>query len=274
MKKFYGQTIWNRLMALWRIQSRLGITLYAAGAGYFIVLSIFPMLVLLLGLLRYTGLSIDTLTGFLSGVLPQALMPAAKRLILSAYRNTSGMVISLSAFVALWSASRGIYGLMRGLNAVYHRQENRSWLHVRWLSVVYTCLFLAVVLATLIVNVFGASLVQWLPVSPFLLVLDRVVGLRFGLLLLLQTALFSGMFMVLPSKGNRFLPSVPGALLASSGWLIFSDLYSWYMTRFSGYANIFGSVYAVALSMLWLYICLCILFFGGGLNHYLATHRK
>ena len=258
----------DAVRAFWQEQSRLGIHVHAAGAGYFIVLAVFPMLVLLLGLLRYTGLSVDSLNDILDGLLPRALVGSAKRLVGNAYRNSSGAVISLSALVALWSASRGVFGLMQGLNAVYHRRENRSWLHVRMLSVLYTVLFLAVVLATLIVSVFGKSLLQWLPVSPFLLVLDKVMALRLGVLLVLQTALFSGMFMVLPSGGNRFLSSVPGALLASVGWMIFSDLYSWYMTSFTGYANIFGSVYAVALSMLWLYICMRIVFFGGSLNYH------
>lgn len=274
MKKFYGQTFFERLTALWRRYTLPEIPVHAAGAGYFIVLSIFPMLVLLLGLLRYTGLSVDTLTAFLGGILPQALLPSAKRLIRSAYRNTSGTVVSLSVLAALWSASRGIYGLMRGLNAVYHRQENRSWLHVRWLSVLYTCLFLTVVLASLFLNVFGTGLARWLPSGPVFQMLDRSVLLRFTLQLALQTALFCGMFMVLPSKGNTFRCSLPGALLASAGWLIFSNLYSWYMTHFTGYTNIFGSVYAVALSMLWLYSCLCILFFGGGLNHHLYSSQK
>lgn len=274
MKEYGKCSVVEKIMALWREQSRLGIQVHAAGAGYFIVLSVFPMLVLLLGLLRYTGLSVDMLTRFLEGLIPQALMPSAKRLILSAYRNTSGMVISLSALVALWSASRGMYGLMQGLNAVYHRQEKRSWIHVRMLSMLYTGMFLAVVLVTLIVSVFGTQIAEFLPVSPFLELFNQIVGLRFGVLLLLQTALFSGMFMVLPSQRNRFFASVPGAMLASAGWIIFSDLYSWYMTRFTGYANVFGSVYAVALSMLWLYICLRILFFGGTWNYYRGMERK
>ena len=168
----------------------------------------------------------------------------------------------------------GMYGLMQGLNAVYHRQEKRSWIHVRMLSMLYTGMFLAVVLVTLIVSVFGTQIAEFLPVSPFLELFNQIVGLRFGVLLLLQTALFSGMFMVLPSQRNRFFASVPGAMLASAGWIIFSDLYSWYMTRFTGYANVFGSVYAVALSMLWLYICLRILFFGGTWNYYRGMERK
>ena len=273
MEKEKGNLI-EQAIGLWLEQSRLGVSVYAAGAGYFIVLSVFPLLLLLLGLLRYLGLSVDTLTGFLEGILPQALMPSAKKLILNAYRNTSGMVVSLSVLVTLWSAGRGVYGLMRGLNVVYHRQEQRSWLRIRWLSMLYTILFLTVVLATLVVNVFGAALVQRLPMSSLLQVLDRVIGLRFSGLLLVQTVLFAMMFMALPYEGNGFWESLPGAMLASVGWLVFSDLYSWYVLHFTGYANVFGSVYAVALSMLWLYICLCILFFGGAWNYRRSQKRK
>ena len=260
------KSLLEQAVALWKEQSQMHIPMHAAGAGYFIVLSVFPLLTLLLGLLRYTGLSVNTLTDFLAGVLPKAMLPGAKKLILGAYRNTSGTVISLSLLVALWSASRGVYGLMQGLNRVYYRTESRSWIRVRILSVGYTGVFLAVILATLILSVFGNTLLKYLPASGIFAVLDKGIGLRFALLLVVQSVLFCGMFMALPSGGNGFFASLPGALLASLGWLIFSNLYSWYMTHFTGYANVFGSVYAVALSMLWLYVCLRILFFGGGWN--------
>ena len=258
--------LWEKGKVFCREMSGMGITLHASSAGYFIMLSIFPMLVLLLGLLRYTGLSVDAFNTFLEGMIPGALMPSARRLVLSAYQNSSSLVVSVSAFVALWSASRGTFALMRGLNTIYRRSERRSWLRVRWLSVAYTGMFLGVVVLTLVLGVFGTSLVQMLPMSPFLLILERIVGLRFGVMFVLQTALFAGMFTALPCGGNGFLSALPGAMLASGGWLVFSFLYSGYIQVFTGYANVFGSVYAVALSMLWLYICLCIFFFGGAWN--------
>ena len=102
----------------------------------------------------------------------------------------------------------------------------------------------------------------------------QAIDLRFILLLLVQTAVFTAMYMVLPNKRNKLMDSLPGALLASIGWLVFSDLYSIYVAHFAGYANIYGSVYAVALSMLWLYCCISILFYGGALNHYLMDTRE
>ena len=273
MKEFPDGSWGAKAVKLWRYAVRLRIPVYAAHTGYFIMLSLFPMLVLLLGLLRYTGLAADTLTDFLRGVIPEALMAGARRLILSTYQNTSGTVISISALAALWSSSRGIHGLMTGLNRICGARESRGWLYTRLVSVMYTFLFLVVLLLTLILSVFGTTLVRTLPVSPVLALLDKIVGLRFILLLVVQTALFCAMFMALPCKRSRLRDTFPGAVVASLGWLSFSDLFSLYVEHFTGYANVYGSVYAVALTMLWLYICLSIVFYGCALNVYLTGNK-
>lgn len=258
-----------KLLTLGKKVADLRVPVYASHTSFFLTLSVFPMLVLLLGLLRYTGLGVETLTELISGFLPRALLPAAQTLIVNAYRSSSGVLLSLSAVTALWSASRGVYGLMSGLNAIYGLEEDRGYFYIRALSVGYTFAFLLVLLATLLLQVFGTSLSRMLPeVSGFL---ARVLRLRFFVLLAVQTGLFSAMFMALPNRKNRFSDSLPGALLASVGWLVFSDLYSIYVEHFSGYANLFGSVYAVALSMLWLYCCVSILFYGGALNRFLTS---
>lgn len=245
------------------------IPIHAAHTGFFMVLAVFPTLMLILGFLRYTGLQVQTLTDLVAELIPEALMPAAKKLILNAYQNTSGMVLSVSAVTALWSASRGMYGLLRGMNSVYNVTENRSWFYTRMYSMLYTFAFLVLLVLTLFLDVFGEKLLSYWPQSWSPGVLRDVLDLRFFVLLILQTLVFAAMYMVLPNRRNRFLESLPGAMLASVGWQIFSDLYSIYVERFTGYANIYGSVYAVALSMLWLYFCISILFYGGALNAYL-----
>ena len=272
-----SRTRLEKLTELIRFCAAQNITTHAAGTGYFLVLSVFPLLVLLLALLRYTGLQVQTLTDLVEGFLPAALMPAAKRLILSTYQNTSGLVVGVSAVTGLWSASRGIHSLRKGLNAIYQVAEERGYLATRAISMLYTVLFLGMLLVTLVLNVFGTTLVSWLPLQDHwvLQFLWDVVDMRFVLMLLLQTALFTAMFMALPSgRHSSFWSSLPGAVLASLGWLIFSDLFSIYVENFSGYANIYGSVYAVALSMLWLYCCISIVFYGGALNAYLASRKK
>lgn len=266
----------GRITALVRRVQAMGIPGHAANAGYFIVLAVFPALVLVLSVLRYTSLDAGDLLALLEGFLPDPLLPAAEKLIVSTYAHTSTAMVSVSAVGALWSASRGVYGVLGGLNAIYGVRENRGYWYTRAISVVYTFLLLLVLLLTLVLNIFGEGLIEMLSQArnPLWRVVAEAVDLRFLLLLVLQTALFTAIFMVLPNRKNRFSDSLPGAILASVGWLIYTQLFSLYVEHFGGYSNIYGSVYAVALSMLWLYCCLSILFYGGALNRLLMEREN
>lgn len=247
------------------------IPLHAAYAGYFIILAVFPSLLLILGVLRYTGLQVENLIELIGDFLPAALMDAAENLVYSTYQSATGAVVGLSAVTALWSASRGIFGLLKGLNAIYDVSEDRSYLYTRGISLVYTVLFFAVMLLTLALHVFGNTIISMLTMvdNAVLIFLMDLIDLRFFLLLILQSLVFTLMFMALPNKRNGFMESLPGGVLSSLGWLVFSVIFSIYVENFQNYSNIYGSVYAIALGMLWLYCCLSILFYGGALNRYL-----
>ena len=274
MRDFPKGGLVGRVIGLWQNIRILQIPLHAANTGFFLILSLFPALVLLLSIIRYTPLDVHSLLTFLEGIIPEALLPEAELLIVSTYENTTGALISFSAITALWSSSRGIYGLITGLNAIYQVAEHRSFLQVRLLSVLYTFAFLLVLLLTLVLHVFGTGLLELMAGSsiPFFRFLSGVVDLRFFLLVFLQTALFAAMFMALPNRKNSLNDSLPGAFLASIGWLVFSHIFSLYVENFPTYSRIYGSVYAVALSMLWLYCCISIVFYGGVLNRILMDH--
>ena len=268
--------LFQKLEAGIRWLSSVHIPHLAANTGYFIILSVFPALLLILSGLRFTGLPVDTLLEILGMVLPQALMGTARELVYSVYENASGAVAGLSALTALWSSSRGVYGLLVGLNTIYGVSEDRGYFYTRAISILYTFAFEVVILLTLVLHVFGGTLTsffQGIP-NPAIQKLMNILDLRFGVLLVLQSLLFTLMFMIFPNRRNGFWESLPGGLFACIGWMLFSNLYSLYVTHFPSYANIYGSVYAIAISMLWLYCCLEIIFFGGALNRLLMNITK
>lgn len=252
------------------------ISLHAAYAGYFIILAVFPALLMLLSLLRFAGLQVEVLVDMMGEILPPALMETVEGMVYSAWFHSTGTVLGLSALTALWSASRGIFGLLQGLNAVYDQGESRGYLYTRGISVIYTFLFGIVLILTLVLHVFGNAVFRWLSMveNPVVMFLVDMVDARLFLLLMLQCLIFTLMYMVLPNGRNGFGSSLPGGILSSVGWLIFSDLFSVYVTHFNRYSLIYGSVYALALGMLWLYCCLSILFYGGALNHWLSSRKK
>ena len=249
------------------------IPVYAANACYFLAIAIFPALLLILASLRFTPLSATDLIRLLEGVLPGALMGAAESLIVSTYYNSSGAVLGISAIAALWSASRGIHGLLTGLNRIYGVHEDRGWLYTRLISVGYTFVFLLLVLVTLVFQVFGEALADriWYGHHPLVDFLVEMVDWRSVWLLIVQILIFDLIYMVLPNKRNRFLRSLPGAIMAALGWQGFSHFFSMYVEHMlTRYTNIYGSVYTVAIGLLWVYCCMCILLFGGLLNRLLT----
>ncbi len=249
----------------------MGVPLHSAYTAFFLILSLFPSLLLLLGLLRYTRFDAADLMKLLEGFLPESLHSPAQMLVNASYQHSSSAVVSVSVIAALWSASRGMFGLVRGLNSICGGESGGGYWRSRIGSIVYTSLFLALLLMTLVLYVFGTALVDflWMTTNPLVMLLMNLIDLRFLLLLLLQTALFSVMYALLPRKRNRLRDCLPGAAVASLGWTVYSKLFSLYVSHFSGYTNIFGSIYSLALGMLWLYFCICILFYGAALNRWL-----
>lgn len=272
MKKFPKGGLIGKIMDAAKTVKQMHIPLHAAYAAYFIVLAVFPALVLILSVLRYAGMEVRGLVELLDDILPSTMAEGAEELIYSTYRNSSGAMVGVSAVTALWSASRGIYGLLTGLNAVYGVSENRGYIYTRSISVVYTFVFILILLLTLVLHVFGNSIINLMRQvdNPVVIFFTDLIDLRFFLLLFLQSLVFTLMFMVLPNKRrSRFMESLPGGVLSSLGWLVFSDIYSIYVENFSKYSTIYGSVYGIAITMLWLYCCMSILFYGGALNRYL-----
>lgn len=251
------------------------IPLHSAYTSFFLILSLFPGLLLLLGVLRYTSIGVKDLMGVLEGLLPQSLLPAVQSLVEASYRHSSKTVVSISVVAALVSASRGMFGIRNGLNAVYSPIQEQGYLRKRSISVAYTATFLLLLLLTLVLYVCSTAIIDylWMTTEPVLMFLMSLVDLRSAILMILQIGVFTAMYALLPDRRNCLRHSVPGAVTASVGWLVYSKLFSVYVAHFSDYTNIYGSVYALALGMLWLYFCIAIFFYGGALNRWLAQRR-
>lgn len=258
-------TILQRLRGL----TALRVTLYAGNACFFLLLSAVPALLLIPGLLRGAGLTPAQLGELLRGLLPEAFRKGVQDVMTLVSEHASGTAVGISAVTALWSASRGMSGILTGLNAVYGVSKGRGWLHTRILSVGYTIVFLAGMLAALGLSSFGSALLA-LPGGA-----EGTRGIPGRILpAVLQTGLFAAMYMVLPDRPNGFGESLPGAVFSWGGWMLVSRGYSLYVTRFARLTDVYGSVSALVLGMLWLYWCLCIFFYGGALNVAVRNRRK
>lgn len=252
------------------------IPLYAANACYFLVLSIFPLLMIVLALVPYLPYSARDLLELLDQVVPTALMGTVETLIVNIYYNSSGTVLGISAVVTVWSASRGIFGIMTGLNHIYGVKEDRGYVMTRLISFAYTFALILVLVLTLMLQVFGPAVVGWFGwlQTPLMDLLARIIDLRSVWMVVIQVVLFTAIYMVLPNRRNGFRDSLPGAAVAAVGWQGFSFAFSFYVEYISDKSSIYGSVYTVALGMLWLYCCMYILLLGGGINRLIQQWQR
>lgn len=240
---------------------------HAASAAFFMFLSIFPILMLLCSILPYTHISEADLMRVVTDLLPSAIDPLAISIIGELYEK-SAAVISISAVFIIWSAAKGILALLRGLNAVQDVDETRNYFVLRFWSSIYTLILLVLIVFTLIVVVFGNSIIRkffsGLPDVQYVAVL--LMPFRYLVVIVALAIVFACMYALIPNRKNKIMDKVPGAIFASLGWAVFSWAFSLYVERFGAF-DMYGSLTTIVIIMLWLYFCMYILLLGDEMNY-------
>lgn len=254
------------------------ITVYAAQASFFVLLSGLPFLVLLISVSRLlAGATAAELFTLLSAAIPAEFAPAFTSLVdqLRALDNVS--LVSVTAVTALWSASRGMAALERGLCGVYGVNNSRGLIRDSLRSVLYTLAFIALIFGTLFLLVFGVQIADMLMTFfPALeLPLLRLIHAR-GLLVFCVLSLFFFLehhVILHPVYSRKNRPALlPGALFSAAGWMLFSYFYSLYIQYFPRASYLFGSLAMLVILMLWIYFCMILLLCGAELNKMLEKH--
>lgn len=254
----------EKIHALFRYLNGFHVSLYAANASFYIVMAAFPMLALLLTLLRFLPFTEADLLGMVSPLLPEALIPVVRFIVDDLRSVNAAAAIFVTAIFALWSASRGVFGILTGLNEILGSAENRSYLHRRMTAIFYTFLLALSILLTLGIQVFGEKLLSLLALhhSRYLKLAAQVLRSRYWFSGGLLTLEFMLIFAVFPARRMHLCNVVWGALFSSVGWMVSSALFSVYV-NLGGGSRFYGSMTLLLLTMLWLYICVSILFYGG-----------
>ena len=251
------------------------LTAFAAQAAFFVFIALFPFAMVILNLLNYIpGLQGIVFSDHELFFISPAVSELIKAIFTEAGEKGSGALLSITSVAALWASSKGVIGIINGLNSIYKTTEKRSYIRLRLTALLYTVVFLLILLLVLVFLVFGNSLLHFLVslVPPLVEVslLLKIARWLVGMMLLVMFFMF--LYTVIPERKTRMRNELPGAVISAVGWMGFSALYSFYIDNIANYANIYGSLTAIVLLMLWLYFCMVILFFGAEINDILRTH--
>ena len=252
----------------------LDMAVYAGSATLFLLMASFPMLMWVLVLVNLLpGFSVESVAELLADFLPQ--IPSVQESTIQLLQNLSSQsaqfVASLAVLTTIVSASGGMSALQIGLQRLTPGSR-RTFLN-RLLAVGYTFVFELLLLVMLALQGMKSLFARFADTLPFFRHYAAVVHeaqrvanigrfviipLLFVLLLLIYTYV---------QGGRRTLRSqLPGTIFATAGWLIFSRVFSFYILHFWRLSYIYGSLTAVILVILWLFVIINLIFLGAGLN--------
>ncbi len=240
----------------------------SAHVAFFIIISFFPFAMFLLTLLSYLPIPADTLPTLASEMFPAVFNDFLREILEELSVAASGTILSITVIAALWSASRGLLSIMRGLNRIYNIPETRNYFVIRFFSTLYTLAFAIIILVFLVIFVFGNQLTLYFldkfPIIGSYALLVKSIRSVAGIGILLFFFLL--LYVTIPNRRSNILRELPGALVAAFGWVGFSFLYSFYIDNMGNYSATYGSLTAIVLCMLWLYICMYLMFLGAEIN--------
>ena len=247
---------------------------FAASTAFFFFLSVVPLLIMICTIIPYTPLTEENLVEAVTDVLPDLVDPVAESLIADIYDRSAG-ILSIAIIATLWSASKGVMALMRGLNAVNDVEEERNYLVVRVIASFYTIVMMVVVILSLFVMVFGDQLVTLIlyRVPRLRRVVSFAMNFRFLLVWAVLTLLFAAVYAYVPNKKQKLKGQIPGAVFAAVVWSIFSWGFSSYVTYGNSY-GIYGSLAVIIIVLLWMYFCMYIIMIGAYLNQYFESVNR
>lgn len=251
-------------------------TVYAAQASFFSIIAAFPFIMLLMAMIQLIPtITKSNLLQVITSLVPANLKSLVFGVVENIYTNSPATVLSVTAIAAIWSASRGMLSIERGLNRVFGKQKKRNYVVTRMICVGYTIVFMLICILTLVLLVLGSS-IQGFVEHYFPVVAEithYVISFRTVLLLIL-TICFTFLYTYVPEKKQHFKKQLPGAIFSTLGWIAFSFAFSIYFNNFSNYSVMYGSLTAIVLLMLWLYVCICILFLGAEINYFYSGDWK
>lgn len=248
------------------------ISAFAAQSAFFLVISLIPFMMVCSSLLQYTFVSEATLLQLVNDFMPEYIAPFVVSVIDEVYHKSVG-IVSVTAAVAIWSAAKGVQYVASGLNMINGVRETRNWIVLRFWAVVYTAVMLIVIVAALILLVFGNSIQEMLfGYVPWLAKTTEVFfRLRSLIALGVMICLFTILYRTLPNNKEikdrklTLYNQLPGAALCAVGWYVFSFGVSVYVDYFNGF-SMYGSLTTIVLVMLWFYFGMYIMMLCAEIN--------
>ena len=249
--------------------------------AYYLLLSIFPIIIIVGNLLPLLNVKTAPISRYLAIVFPEQVQSFIMPIIDSLLSKGSGGFISFGILIAVWAFSRLINSIRIAMNKIYGvrriEQSTSIWTTLinRLVTFVATALLVFGLFIFVFVFAFGQQILEFLaPIFKFSMApYYRIVNFKWPLILLVLVAVISYLNYFLPNISLKKRSLWPGVSVTLAGWVLLSAGFSLYLRYFGTSWSNYGIVGTFIIFMLWLNLSSLLLLFGVVVNSTIDNWR-
>lgn len=248
----------------------------ASQLAYYLILAFFPFLIFVITLIGFINLNESAVLDGLSRLLPTSVFQLTESITIEIIGSQNKSLLGISILITIWSATSGFRAVIKGINKAYHIEEDRNYIRRTIISLFGTVALAFSVLTALALlvfgNIIGKTLIGILPFPEITVIIWNI--LRNGVGIFALILVFAAIYRYAPAKKIRWKEVLPGSIVSALGWVIISMIFSFYINNYSNYSRVYGSLAAVFILMIWLFLTSIIFIFGVEINSVLAKNKK
>ena len=250
----------------------------SAALSYYFVISLFPSLLLLTAILAYLPIHdmLDQAFVLMGGVVPRDTVTLLHRFVSSIILRNRSAFLSLGILGTIWTASGGFSAAIEALNIAYEVDETRRFWKTRPLAIGLTLIIGSLLLVALGVMIVGPDFGQWLAAKLHLSWLFAALWPYVHWVVTVGFTILSVecLYFFAPNVKQRFVDTLPGAILSVACWIALSYALGVYFRSFAHFDKTYGTLGAAIALMFWLYWTGFFMLLGAELNCQLAKESK
>ncbi len=243
------------------------VDVYSASAAYYMFICAVPLVLVLFSIMPFTPLTEENVINVVNVIFPGEISGHMTALITEVY-SSQFTILSVSAVIAIWSASRALMSIRRGLDEIFHIMEPYNYVIIRLKSMVYTLLTIIIMSVEMMFGAFGQQVLdliaEYFPEASF------VEGFGFFYTNLAFTIgafiIIMSFYCLLPRKKQNVKTQFLGAVISTLGCVGFSFLFSLFLNFVKDGFSMYGSLATIVILLVWLYVIMFLVFLGAQIN--------
>lgn len=253
------------------------LTTRAGGIAYSFFMAIFPFLLFILTLIPYIPIPgfQESMLSIISDILPPKTYEAVDSVIIDIVKNKYGSLLSFGFLVTIFLMTNGVNAIFGGFEYSYHVKEVRNIFRAYFISMLVTIVIVIFLIITIVLIIFFELVLidlvslGWIESNLFWIQLSRSI---IFLSMIFSTVTMLYHYGVKEGKYSRFISA--GAIFTTILSILTFYLFSYYVTEFAKYNELYGSIGTLLILMLFIWLNAIILLLGFELNATIYSLKK